>query len=173
MADGIFKRWFNRSDECAAARPLYAAIVAEARQPAWYVEGGVPDTIDGRFEMVSGITALVMARLDVIGLAAAEVTVRLADVYAEDMEGQLREIGIGDAVVGKHMGKMVGALGGRFAAYRDALIGEGDLGDALLRNLYRNAPPSADALAFVTAQLKALHAQLQARTLAQLLLGAL
>ncbi len=173
MADGILKRWFNRGDESAVARPLYAAIVAEARHPAWYIEGGVPDTIDGRFEMVSGILALVMARLDVIGQPAAEVTVRLADVYAEDMEGQLREIGIGDAVVGKHMGKMVGALGGRFAAYRDGLKEGGDFGEALSRNLYRGTLPADDAMAFVKAQLTALHVRLQARSLDQLSLGTL
>jgi cytochrome b pre-mRNA-processing protein 3 len=173
MADGFLKRFFRSEDISAPVRPLYGAIVAEARQPDWYLEGALPDSIDGRFEMVSAILAVVMIRLDAIGVSAAEATVRLADVYAEDMEGQLREIGIGDAVVGKHMGKMVGALGGRFGAYTDGLRGTGDLADALRRNLFRGASPSAEALAFVEARLRALHARLAERSLDQLLVAAL
>ena len=62
------------------------------------------------------------------------------------MDGQLRQIGIGDVVVGKHVGRMMGALGGRLGAYRDGLAA-GDLGPALVRNLYRGEPPAARALA--------------------------
>ncbi|MFM2100309.1 MAG: hypothetical protein RLZZ366_1848 [Pseudomonadota bacterium] len=174
MADGFFKRLFTGSDSSDPLRPLYAAVVAEARRPDWYRDGGVPDTMDGRFEMVSAVMAIVFIRLDAIGVSAAEAAVRLADVYAEDMEGQLRQIGIGDAVVGKHMGKLVGALGGRLGAYREGLAakeveGEGALEEALSRNLYRGAAPTPAALAFTTAAFRALHERASARSLDQLM----
>jgi cytochrome b pre-mRNA-processing protein 3 len=174
MADGFFKRLLRGTDSSDPLRPLYAAVVAEARCPDWYQEGDVPDTMDGRFEMVSAVMAIVFIRLDAIGVSAAEAAVRLADVYAEDMEGQLRQIGIGDAVVGKHMGKLVGALGGRLGAYREGLVaqeigGGSALEDALGRNLYRGAAPAPAGLTFTAAGLRALHERVSTRSLDQLM----
>src|SRR3546814_2060072 len=62
------------------------------------------------------------------------------------MDGQLREIGIGDIIVGKHIGRMMSMLGGRLGAYRAGLA-EGDLAPALVRNLYRGTAPAPAALA--------------------------
>src|SRR3546814_14949297 len=70
------------------------------------------------------------------------------------MDVQLRQEGIGDVFVGKHIGRMVSALGGRLAAYRAALSGEAELDEAIARNLYRGAAPSADALAHVESHLR-------------------
>ena len=64
------------------------------------------------------------------------------------MDPQLREIGIGDLLVGKHVGRMMGMLGGRLGAYRDGLAA-GDLKPALVRNLYRGEAPATQALAHV------------------------
>ena len=110
---GFWKRWLG-GGAAAQPDPLYAAIVAQARAPDWYVAGAVPDTIDGRFDMVATVLALVLLRLEAepAGLAASA---RLTEQFVTDMDGQLREIGIGDVVVGKHMGRMMGALGGRLA----------------------------------------------------------
>ena len=119
-----------------AVRPLYAAIVAEARQPHWFLEGGVVDTREGRFEMVSAILALVLIRMEALGDVARAPSTALAEVFVEDMDGQLREEGVGDIVVGKHVGRMMGALGGRLGAYREA-FDDRDLESRLRRNLYR------------------------------------
>jgi cytochrome b pre-mRNA-processing protein 3 len=88
------------------------------------------------------------------------------------MDGQLREIGIGDVVVGKHMGRMMGMLGGRLGAYRAALEA-GDLKPALIRNLYRGNAPDAAAVAHVEAGLLAFRDSLAKAPLSLLLGGEL
>lgn len=172
MALKALARLFGAADDRDEVRSLYAAIVAEARQPHWYVEGGVADSIDGRFDMVNAVLALVLIRLEALGEAAKAPSVRLAEAFVEDMEGQLREIGIGDQTVGKHMGRMMGALGGRLGAYRDALS-SGDLGDALVRNLYRGEAPEPAALGHTKGALMDLRHALDAQSLDALLAGRL
>ena len=160
---------FGNRDE--AALPLYMAIVARARAPHWYEAGAVPDSIDGRFDMVATILAFMLLRLE--GEAAAGATsASLAERFVEDMDGQLRERGIGDVVVGKHVGRMMGALGGRLGAYRDALV-TGDLDGALTRNLYRGEAPDAAALGHVRESLLAFRDALAAAPTATLIAGKL
>jgi cytochrome b pre-mRNA-processing protein 3 len=152
---GIFDRFRNTRDETA---PLYRAVVAMARQPHWYIDGRVPDTIDGRFDMIAAVLAMVMLRLEA-DPAGAQAATRLSEAFVDDMDPQLREIGIGDLLVGKHVGRMMGMLGGRLGAYRDGLAA-GDLAPALVRNLYRGEAPEAVALTHVAAALAALHDRL-------------
>lgn len=149
----IFQRLFAQGDPKDAMRPLYNAVIAEGRQPHWYVEGRVSDTIDGRFDMIVAILAQVLMRLEALG--AAQESVWLTELFVDDMDSQLRQEGIGDVVVGKHIGRMVSALGGRLSAYRTALSGEAELSEALARNLYRGDAPSSDALAHVESALRA------------------
>jgi cytochrome b pre-mRNA-processing protein 3 len=167
----LFKRLFAREDDRASVRPLYAAIAAQARQPHWYVEGEVPDTVDGRFEMVTVILALVLIRLDAVGDAGAIPAALLAEVFVEDMDGQLRQLGMGDVVVGKHIGKMMSALGGRLGAYRAGLAGDAPIDEALVRNLYGGATPSPKALTHVEASARAILDGLSHRSLETLLAG--
>ncbi len=167
---GLLQRLFGQPDR-GKAPELYAAIVKRARQPHWYVEGAVPDTVDGRFDMIAAVMALVLLRLE--GEPAATLpSTHLAEVFVHDMDGQLRELGVGDIVVGKHIGKMMGMIGGRLGAYRDALAAE-DLKPALVRNLYRGAAPDAAALAHVEAQLVALRATLAATPVTTIIDGEL
>jgi len=154
-----------------AARPLYDAIVARARQTHWYLAGAVPDTVDGRFDMVAAILSLVLLRLEQAP-EGAEPAARLTEAFIDDMDGQLRQIGIGDIVVGKHIGKMMGMLGGRLGAYRDGLAAS-DIGPALVRNLYRGEAPGAAALAHVRETLVKLNAALQPVAIDALLAGSL
>jgi len=151
-APSFLQRLFGRRDPKEGLMPLYHAVVAEGRQPHWYAKGAVPDTLDGRFDMIVAILAQVLIRLEQQG--ARQESVWLTELFVDDMDGQLRQEGIGDVVVGKHIGRMVSALGGRLAAYRAALEGDGDLGEALRRNLYRGAEPSTDALAHVEGTLR-------------------
>lgn len=121
---------------------LWEAIVGIARDPVWYSRHGVPDTLDGRFDMVALVTALVMLRLEREG--RGQETAWLTEAFVADMDGSLREIGVGDLVVGKEVGRMVGALGGRLGAYRTALAPGAEpalLTDALARNVYRGDDP--------------------------------
>jgi cytochrome b pre-mRNA-processing protein 3 len=167
---GLLKRLFGTPDRGTAPR-LYAAIVARGRAPHWYAEGRVPDTIDGRFDMIAAMLALVLLRLEQDPEAIGPSTA-LAECFIEDMDGQLREIGIGDIVVGKHMGKMMGMVGGRLGAYRTGLA-QGSLRDALVRNLYRGHAPDDAALAHVEAALLALRDGLAAMPIAAILAGKL
>ena len=149
---GFFDRFKAKRDETAA---LYAAVVARARTPHWYVDGEVPDTIDGRFDMIAAVLAMVMLRLEG-DAAGAPAATHLAEAFVDDMDPQLREIGIGDLLVGKHVGRMMEMLGGRLGAYRDG-IAAGDLKPGLVRNLYRGAAPAGAALAHVERELLALR----------------
>ena len=127
-------------DPRAALIPLYSSIVAEARQPVWYAEMGVPDTLDGRFDMVAAVLSLALVRIEAEGERGREAGALLTEVFIDDMDGQLRQIGIGDVIVGKHIGKMMAAMGGRLAVYRGVIGDRAALEDALLRNLWRGAP---------------------------------
>ena len=146
---GLLNRLFGAPDRGTAPQ-LYAAIVAAGRAPHWFVEGGVPDTIDGRFDMIAAILCFVLLRLEAEEDQAFSAL--LAECFIDDMDGQLREIGIGDVVVGKHMGRMMGMIGGRLGAYREGLEG-GTLREALVRNLHRGAVPADAALGHVELRL--------------------
>lgn len=162
---------FSRKDDRAPYRPLYAALIERARQSHWYEEGAVPDTIDGRFDMVAAMLSLALLRMEALGLQGEGAV--LTEVFVEDMDGQVRQIGFGDLVVGKQIGKMMSALGGRLAAYRTALAGEASLDEAVVRNIFRGEAPHPAALAHVSAGLRAFAASLDSLTAEALLTGAL
>ncbi|WP_253201087.1 ubiquinol-cytochrome C chaperone family protein [Sphingomonas quercus] len=167
----ILSRLFNARTSRQPYIPLYTAVVAEARRPFWYAEGGAPDTLDGRFDMVAAVMALVLIRMEADGEAGREPAARLTELFVDDMDGQLRQQGVGDVVVGKHVGRMMAALGGRIAAYRDGLAG-GDLEGALVRNLWRGQPPAIGA-GIIAAGMRALADRLAGLSLGQLLEGRL
>ena len=168
MRLSFLSRLFGRGEDDVALA-LYDSVVAQARLPHWYETGGVPDTIDGRFDMIAAVLSLVLLRLERDPDAAA-ASARLTERFVSDMDGQLRESGVGDIGVGKHIGKMMGMLGGRLGAYRDALAA-GDLRPALVRNLYRGDAPAPEAVAHVAESLTTLHGALAAVPLEQLVAG--
>jgi cytochrome b pre-mRNA-processing protein 3 len=157
------------------ADALYAAVVAEARRPAWYLAGQVPDTLDGRFDMVALVHSLVLIRLEDEGGApddaAPMLCAQLTERFITDMDGTLRQDGVGDQVVGKHIGRMVAALGGRLGTYRDARADDALFGDGLRRNLWRGQPVDDDAVAWVVARSRRLARRLEATPLAALIEG--
>lgn len=165
----FLSRLFGEKKQRARLEPLYAGLVSAGRSPSWYEDGGVPDTVEGRFDLISSLLALALVRLEREGEAGRRDSVLLTETFIDDMDGNLRQIGIGDFVVGKHVGKLMGALGGRLDAYRSALAGSGDLEEAVRRNIFRDSPPSPEALAFVTAGLRRFAAGLDARSLEQIL----
>jgi len=139
----------SRPDPREGLRPLWHRIVAVSRSERWYREGGVADSVAGRFDMIATVLALVLLRLERAG-AGAEPQVFLTELFVEDMDRQLRETGVGDLVVGKRLGKLVSVLGGRLGAYRDALAesaGEDALVSALERNVTLAEGRDSSALA--------------------------
>ena len=166
----LHKLFAPRPDPREIMRPLWIAIVAEARRPEWYVRGGVEDSVTGRFDMVSSVLALVVLRMEQVGDLAREIAL-LTELYVADMDAQLREFGVGDVVVGKRVGKLMGATGGRIKAYRSGLGGDEDaMREAVLRNvtLREGSDP-----AVVAAGLRSLSERLGATTDDALLAGEL
>lgn len=158
-AVGLLDRILGRRGD-SPVTALYAAIVERARAPHWYEAGQVPDTVDGRFDMIAAVLTFVLLRLE-RDAEGATPSALLAERFVTDMDGQLRELGIGDVGIGKHVGKMMGMLGGRLGAYRDGLA-EGTLDTGLVRNLYRGVVPAPDALAHVRDALVQFHEALAA-----------
>jgi cytochrome b pre-mRNA-processing protein 3 len=123
---------------------LYGAIVAQARSEAFYRDYGVPDSVNGRFEMVVLHLLLALRRLgpgDVRGPAQL-----LFDLFCSDMDGNLREIGVGDLAVPREMRRMGEAFYGRRAAYEAALnaADRDALAAALARNVFGSAAAPGD-----------------------------
>lgn len=172
VLDRLFPSLFNRADPRAAMAPLYAAIVARGREPHWYAQGDVPDTLDGRFDMIAAILCAVLLRLEGDDTVRQQ-SVWLTELFIDDMDGQLRQIGIGDMIVGKHIGKMMSALGGRLSAYRDALKANSDLDGALVRNVYRGGVPAPAALSHVEVGLRQFWAELERMSNMDILAGRL
>ena len=115
-------------------RPLWHKVVELSREPQWYARGGVADTVPGRFDMIAAILALVLLRME-RDPATARVSHHLTELFVDDMDGQLRELGVGDLMVGKHIGRLVSALGGRLGAFRE--LAEGN-SESLARVAERN-----------------------------------
>ncbi|MXO73471.1 ubiquinol-cytochrome C chaperone family protein [Alteraurantiacibacter buctensis] len=115
--------------------PLWHRVIELSRTPEFYARHGVADTVDGRFDMVTTMLAVTMLRMEQTPALAARCAL-LTELFVEDMDGQLRESGVGDLVVGKHMGKLMAALGGRMGALRDAFAAGGvePVAQALERN---------------------------------------
>ncbi|HEY9092223.1 ubiquinol-cytochrome C chaperone family protein [Parasphingorhabdus sp.] len=142
-------------------QPLYNAVISQGRRIDWYEQGAVPDTLDGRFDMIAAMLCLVMIRLEQDDETRQEIA-WLTELFVKDMDGQLRQIGIGDMIVGKRVGEMMSALGGRLGAYRDALGGNSDIKEALTRNLYRGNAPDPAELDHTVKNFTDLHRQLAA-----------
>lgn len=154
----LLRRLFAPADPRDALRPLWSRIVALAREPEWYRDAGVADTLEGRFDMVATVLALVLLRMERTPVLA-ERTALLTEIFVEEMDGQLRQTGVGDLMVGKQIGKLMAALGGRTGAYREALADTG--GDALEKAVRRNVTLADPALAPTAAdRLRALAARL-------------
>lgn len=138
-------------------RALWYKIVELARDPSWYADCMVADEVDGRFDMITAVLSTVAVRLEAASMHSESALV--CEFFVEDMDGQLREFGINDVVVGKHVGRLMSVLGGRMGAYRPALL-EGDhakLEAAVERNVSFADDGSATCVA---AKLRALHEHL-------------
>jgi len=143
----------------AVAASLYRSVVAQARQPVFYADFGVPDSVDGRFELLALHMFFVLHRLKSGDAAAAELAQVLFDTMFGDMDQTLREMGAGDLGVGKRVRAMAEGLYGRMAAYEAGLAGDdATLAAALRRNLYgtvQGAGPSDDVVSKLCIYLRA------------------
>jgi len=159
----------TQSDPRDQVRPLWHRVVELSRDPEFYARHGVADTVDGRFDMIVHVLSLAMLRMEA-SPDIAPLTARLTELFVEDMDGQLRESGVGDVVVGKHVGRLMGALGGRIGALRRVLLAGDDaaLAELLTRNVHWTDTPDPAGMA---AALKALAADFAGRSDEDVLAG--
>ena len=165
----LLKRLFTPArDPREAMRPLWTRVIALAREPEWYRDCGVADSLEGRFDMVSTVLALVLLRMERAPALAARAA-PLTEIFVEEMDGQLRQSGVGDLMVGKQIGRLMAVLGGRMAAYRAALaVGGAELEQAVHRNV---TLADADRAGATAERLRALAARLDATGDENLLAG--
>jgi len=122
----MLKTLFRPRPQTRQAEALYARVVAQARQPAFYTTLATPDRIDARFELYTLHVLLLLMRLRAEGERGADIGQRLFDVYVSALDDSLRELGVGDLSVAKKMRKLGEALYGRMKAYETPL----EAGDA-------------------------------------------
>ena len=138
--------FFRRKPSNRSIASLYGMIVAQARAAPFYRNYGVPDTVNGRFEMVVLHTVLVLRRLESEPVPVRRLGQALFDRFCRDMDGSLREMGVGDLAVPDKMRKIGEAFYGRQAVYVSALAASDSepLIAALARNVF-SAEPGAES----------------------------
>lgn len=155
----LFKR---KNPYEGAARMLYAQALVQTRKPEFYNKYGVPDSFDGRFDLLLLHIFLLVDRMLAEPQVGPEFNQALFDVTFADMDQTLREMGIGDMGIPKHMRRMMKAFNGRMHAYKEAQE-QGAVEEALSKNLYgtlANPEPASvkammEYMARVQASLKA------------------
>lgn len=155
----------TRNNDARKARELYGAVVTQARCPAFYRDYGIPDTMAGRYEMISAVLFQVLERLRVGGAATEELSRVALETFFTDVDDSMREIGIGDMSVPKKVKRAAAGFYERAVAYRAALdandagalaqaiarfVSEQDAADAGSEALARHMLAQRDALARAT-----------------------
>ena len=152
---------------------LYGVAVAAARDLFLYTDLGVPDTLDGRFDMIGLYTFLLIQRLKREPAPGPALAQAVFDAMFSDMDVNLREMGVGDLSVGRKVRVMWEAFHGRAAAYAAAMTA-GDmaaLDAALERNVWRGKPPPDETTQALRRLVLAQEAQLSAQNLESLAQG--
>jgi len=169
----MLKRIFGHKPEKRRAETLYRAIVGAARMPHLYAGLGVPDTVEGRFEMITLHCALVVLELQTAdskeGRALSQA---LFDTMFDDFDAAMREMGVGDSGVGKKIRFMAEGFYGRAEALKAVLDSEqaDQLQTVLARNVFNAGPDDARAPALAL-YVNSAVAHLQAQGAAAMLAG--
>jgi len=147
----IFQRFRRRKAQKETAIKLYERIVGRSREAFFYESLQVPDTIDGRFEVLTMHAVLFLRRIKQVGEDGEEMGREVSEVLFKDMDHILRELGVGDLSVARKVREMAEAFYGRAKAYDEGINSDDEtiLQEALERNLYRGEPaqPGLPALA--------------------------
>jgi cytochrome b pre-mRNA-processing protein 3 len=164
----FFSKSRHRSDHAAT---VYAVLVKAARNPVFYARLGVPDTLDGRFEILSILLHAVGRRLVHGSDPDTAFSRRIAECFVVDMDSNLREMGVSDVRVAKKMKTLYSAYGGRIAAYDIALAAGGDaLEMAVARNVFPQGAPQGAAAA-LAAYIRAAETMLEGISTAEISVG--
>jgi cytochrome b pre-mRNA-processing protein 3 len=164
---------FRRNRQPQTISTLYGMIVAQARLPVFYRDFQVPDTVNGRFDMIVLHLALVLRRLSEGQPVYPEAAQQLFDRFCSDMDGNLREMGIADLKVPKEMRQIGEAFYGRARAYDTALQqpGDGSLAEVLIRNVFDGEQDGAAKAMRLVGYIRAVDRLLAGQTPAALAAG--
>lgn len=160
----MFKALFGKTVNKDLAHALYGAVVARSRDGRFYSQYGVPDNLDGRFELLVMHLYLLLERLQRESREYRQISQQVFDAFIDDMDSALRELGVGDQTVPKKIARMTQVFYGRTRAYRNAWMGD-DVPGALQVVIDRNMFPDGDSggNAFALAQYMADQAEELAR----------
>lgn len=163
---------FRSRPQDEPARSLYAGIVAQARRPEFFLACGLPDTVDGRFDLLVLHVFLVMHRLKRGHGQTAELSQALFDVFFQNMDEGLRELGAGDMGVGRRIKAMAEGFYGRVLAYEQALAqGDQALEGCVRRNLYGATDGTREQVHAVVLYIRSASATLAGQALDRLVRG--
>lgn len=163
------KRLFLPDPAHYRAHEAYKQLVAQARQPVFYSQWQVEDTLDGRFDIILLHLHLLIVRCEKeSGHPEAPLFIRaLSEIFFADMDRSLREMGVGDTGVGKRIKNMVQAFYGRLKSYKESP----SLAEALRRNVYREKPVPQETLVRLVDYVERNHAALHGQPLHLLMQG--
>ena len=115
----MFRALFARlTGDRRRGQALFGLAVEEARQTHWFVEGAVPDTVNGRFAVLATIIALIAVRLERLGAEGEQASVGLTERMVESLDTEIREMGLGDPALGKQVRRLVVSVGARVERWR-------------------------------------------------------
>ena len=162
----MFRALFARlTGDPRRGQGLFDAAVAETRPIHWFTEGEVPDTVDGRFALLSTVVALTIVRLEQLGDEGRAASAALTERFVDTMDVELREMGLGDPTLGKQVRKLVGALGTKVERWRQLVEGDESWADEVRSSLLLAEDASAEAVRHDQSELRAFWKRLQAETL--------
>jgi cytochrome b pre-mRNA-processing protein 3 len=170
----MFRSLFARlTGEPKRGERLFASAVAEARSPHWYIDGEVPDTINGRFAVLATVVAMTIVRLEQAGAEGEAASVALTERMVESLDVEVREMGVSDPTIGKQVRKLVGALAARVERWRRLTACDDSWTEDVKRSLYLDDEAEPAAVAHSETALKAYWARLRELSMEDLAEGSL
>ncbi len=158
----IFGLFGKKNSNTAIVERQYLLLTSAARRPYLYTDLDVPDTVMGRFEMLSASLILYFRRTRTSPRAGQEIAQEIIDAFFEDVDHSIRELGVGDVGVPKRMKKLAAMFYGRLESYSAALENKdrGELAAALKRNFHPQTEDAALTMRGLADYLLAAEAQL-------------
>ncbi|MBA3525615.1 MAG: ubiquinol-cytochrome C chaperone family protein [Pseudomonadota bacterium] len=152
-------------------QPLFDKAVSHARQRHWYVEGGIADSLDGRFTMLATVCAMISVRLEMLPEQGPEQSAALTERFVEAMDAEHRQMGMNDPALGRSVRKMVGSLARRVGEWRVAVSDAARWEDVVRSSVYGTGAPSDTQLAHSSAKLRELWQRLASSSDADIVKG--
>jgi cytochrome b pre-mRNA-processing protein 3 len=168
----MFRALFARlTGEPRRGQALFGLAVEEARQAHWFLEGAVPDTVNGRFAVLATIIALVTVRLEQGGAEGEAASVALTERLVDSLDAEIREMGLGDPTLGKQVRRLVGSVGARVERWRPLVYADTSWTDEVRRSLYLDEEADPAALAHSEQRLRKLWQSLTDSSVGKLVQG--